>query len=156
MTTLQAEPRIIAKKKHIGTVPHLPDPVAVVEQVITEERAQRPTKPERPMSYSTIAELVCETFGVSVEDCASTTRHKRVVLAREVTIVLAREFTLLSFPEIARKMSRPNHSTVITAHQRYEKTKDQMIEWNYIHFAKWQWVNLIRSQLLDRLDPKPM
>jgi hypothetical protein len=156
MTTLQAEPKQIAKKKHIGIVPHIPDPVAKVEAIITEERAQRPTKPTRPMSYSTIAELVCETFGVSVEDCASTTRHKRVVLAREVTIVLAREFTLLSFPEIARKMSRPNHSTVITAYQRYEKTREQAVVWGHINFSKAEWVNLIRSQLLDRLDPKPM
>ena len=156
MTTLQEPPSIVAKKKIIGTIPHIPDPVAQVEIIIAEERAQRPTKPIRPMSYSTIAELVCETFGVTIEDCAGTTRHKRVTLARELTVVLAREFTTLSFPEIARKMGRPNHSTVITAKQRYEKTKEDMLEWNYIHFAKWQWANLIRSQLLDRLDPRPM
>ena len=157
MTTLQSPPRLIAKKKALpGTIPSLPDPVAVVEQVIAEEKAQRPTKPIRPTSYMTVATIVCDNLGVTIEDCAGTTRHKRVTLARELTVVLAREFTTLSFPEIARKMGRPNHSTVICAKQRYEKTKEVVFEWNYIYFAKWQWANLIRSQLLERLDPRPM
>lgn len=157
MTTLQSPPRLIAKKKELpAPIPVLPDPVAVVEQVIAEEKAQKPTKPIRPMPYLTVATIVCENLGVTIEDCAGPTRHERVTLARELTTVLCREFTTLSYPEIARSMGKPNHSTVITAKQRYEKTKEDMLEWNYIHFAKWQWANLIRSQLLERLDPRPM
>src|SRR4051812_17291077 len=45
-------------------------------------------------------------------------RHKRVVMARAVTTYLARALTTLSYPEIARAMGRPNHSTVVTACQR--------------------------------------
>ena len=40
------------------------------------------------------------------------------MLTRGLIVTLAREFTTLSYPEIARGMKRPNHSTVITAFNR--------------------------------------
>lgn len=49
------------------------------------------------------------------------TRHPRVVMARAIITHLARQLTTLSYPEIARAIGRPNHSTVITAFQRFAK-----------------------------------
>jgi chromosomal replication initiator protein len=53
-----------------------------------------------------------------MHDFLGSGRHKRVVLARSLTVLLARRLTTASFPEIARAMGRPNHSTIVTAHQR--------------------------------------
>lgn len=47
-----------------------------------------------------------------------------MVLARGLSALLAREMTNLSFPEIARAMGRPNHSTVITAMNRMKSQLD--------------------------------
>jgi chromosomal replication initiator protein len=44
-----------------------------------------------------------------------------VVLARAVSTALARRLTSASYPEIARAIGRPNHSTVITAHRRLDR-----------------------------------
>jgi hypothetical protein len=160
MTTLQAEPRIIAKKKYIGTAPHLPDPVATVEKMIEERHAEAVAVVKcKPMPYHAIASEVCNTLGAFHDTeygVVSKCRHERVVLAREIITVLCRQFTMMSFPEIARAMGRPNHSTVITAFQRFEKTQDVKLEWGYICFSKAEWLNLCRSKLFDRFDPRPM
>ena len=51
------------------------------------------------------------SFAQNLEDA-------RAVLARSLGSFLCRELTTLSYPEIARALSRPNHSTVITADKR--------------------------------------
>lgn len=75
----------------------------------------------RPMRVSQIVIEVCRTLGVSETDFKGTGRHKLVVLARAITVYLARKNTSASFPEIARAMNRPNHSSIITALQRLNK-----------------------------------
>jgi chromosomal replication initiator protein len=72
----------------------------------------------RPLRAEQIIAHVCLTLGVERSDLASTTRHKRVVLARAIITHACRELTTMSFPEIARALGRPSHSTVITAQQR--------------------------------------
>lgn len=72
----------------------------------------------RPLRAEQIIAHVCVTLGVERSDLASTTRHKRVVLARAIITHACRELTTMSFPEIARALGRPSHSTVITAQQR--------------------------------------
>lgn len=75
-------------------------------------------RPRRPVRVQAIMQLGCATLGVTIEELMGKGRHKRVVLTRAVTVLLARELTNHSYPEIARAMGRPNHSTVITAHKR--------------------------------------
>lgn len=72
----------------------------------------------RPVRMESIIDEVCRSLGVQIGDFVGRGRHKRVVLARAVTTYLARGLTTLSYPEIARAMGRPNHSTVVTACQR--------------------------------------
>lgn len=81
--------------------------------------------PGRPVSAMEILELVCGALGVDPSEALGRGRHKRVVLARSVAMHLARELTTLSYPEIATALSRPNHSTVITACQRVRKQIEQ-------------------------------
>lgn len=74
----------------------------------------------RMVRMDQIVEEVCRALGVSREEVSARGRHVRVVLARALSTHLARRLTTLSYPEIARALGRPNHSTVITAAQRLE------------------------------------
>lgn len=78
----------------------------------------------RPIAIRTIIEQVCKALSVDVGEFAGKGRHKRVVFARSVCAHLCRQITTQSFPEIARAMGRPNHSTVITAQRRLQKQLD--------------------------------
>ncbi|MBL0871168.1 MAG: ATP-binding protein [Phycisphaerales bacterium] len=76
---------------------------------------------QRAVRMADIVRRVCTRLNVEPEELASRGRHERVVLARALTTYLARKLTSLSYPEIARAIGRPNHSTVITAHRRLDK-----------------------------------
>jgi chromosomal replication initiator protein len=73
---------------------------------------------QRPVRGEEIISRVCEHLDVQAEELRANGRHPRVVLARAVITHLCRKLTTMSYPEIARSLGRPNHSTVITAHQR--------------------------------------
>ena len=75
-------------------------------------------RPRRPIQIESISANVCRSLRVDLGEMMGRGRHARVVLARSVVAYLSRRLTTLSFPEIARAMGRPNHSTVITAQKR--------------------------------------
>lgn len=81
-------------------------------------RGSGPARAARPIQVTQIAAEVCRTLRVDVGEMMGKGRHQRVVLARSLTAYLSRRLTTMSFPEIARAMARPNHSTVITACKR--------------------------------------
>ncbi len=76
------------------------------------------TRVRRPIPLETIVGEVCRCLTVDRAEFVGKGRHKRVVLARAVCGHLCRKLTTLSYPEIARGMGRPNHSTIITACKR--------------------------------------
>lgn len=76
--------------------------------------------PRQPVRLEEIVALVCQRLNVTMGEVAGRGRHPRVVLARAAATLLARRHTRASYPEIARALGRPNHSTVITAHQRLD------------------------------------
>lgn len=76
------------------------------------------TRSRRPVPIAVIQSEVARALCVDLGEMAGTGRHRRVVLARSIVVYLARRLTTLSFPEIAKAMGRPNHSSVITAHNR--------------------------------------
>ncbi len=81
--------------------------------------------PRRPIAVETIAAEVCQYLRVDMAELLGKGRHKRVVLARAMSTYLARTMTTRSYPEIARALGRPNHSTVITAYNRTMKQLDE-------------------------------
>jgi chromosomal replication initiator protein len=85
---------------------------------LAEGSAARAGAERRPVRLEAIRDEVCRTMRVEPTDLLGSGRHARVVLARGLIVRLARELTAMSFPEIARGLKRPNHSTVITAHKR--------------------------------------
>lgn len=76
------------------------------------------TRLRRPIRLNQILDEVCRSLDIEPADVLGRGRHRRVVLARAMTTLLARRITTCSFPEIARGLGRPSHSTVVTAHQR--------------------------------------
>ncbi|MDX2117953.1 MAG: DnaA/Hda family protein [Planctomycetota bacterium] len=89
--------------------------LALVRKAIGADAAPRV---RRPVPLGVIADEVCRQLQVQMTDLTGKGRHKRVVLARAMITHLSRKLTTHSFPEIARAIGRPNHSTVITAHKR--------------------------------------
>lgn len=76
---------------------------------------------KRPVRFQEIFDEVITTFHVERAEVMSKSRHRRVVFARTVIIHLARQLTTMSYPEIAKAMGRPNHSTIVTAAQRMSR-----------------------------------
>lgn len=78
----------------------------------------------RMVRLETVVERVCRTLRVERSELMGRGRHPRVVLARRLVAVLGREMTTASFPEIARVLGRPSHSTVFSAHRRIVRDID--------------------------------
>ncbi len=87
----------------------------------------------RIVQFQHVIDHVTSALQVPKEQVIGSSRHRHIVLARSLTIYLARNLTSLSFPEIAQKMSRKTHSTIITACQRVEKQLAQDISVNLPH-----------------------
>ena len=85
-----------------------------------------PVKPENVLNG------VCAYFGLDMKDLMSGRRQRTISLARSVAMYLIRKTTKLSFPEIAGKMGKRNHSTVISACRRIEKAaaKNERLAWS--------------------------
>ncbi|MBL8763370.1 MAG: AAA family ATPase [Phycisphaerae bacterium] len=79
--------------------------------------------PRRAVRLEEIIALVTSELSVSVEELTGRGRHERIVLARASIAVLARRLTTLSYPDLARGLGRPSHSTFVTAVQRLERSE---------------------------------
>jgi chromosomal replication initiation ATPase DnaA len=75
----------------------------------------------RPVSVNIIIEETCRALRVQPHNLYSTERHHRLGVARGLATMLMRELTTLSYPEIAKRLNRPNHSSVITAEERVNR-----------------------------------
>ncbi len=111
VTRVLAVRELLAESAPAGTVD-----VACVERALG--RSSRPATAKRPIRMEEIADAVCDTLGVSKAEVMGNGRHKRVVLARSMIALLARRLTTRSFPEIARDLRRPSHSSIVTACKR--------------------------------------
>ena len=91
---------------------------AWVDRLTRHDTAVAPVKPIR---CSLILKEVADALAVPVEQVLGRSRHRHVVLARTLFCYLSHKLTSLSYPEIARSIERRNHSTIITAVQRFKK-----------------------------------
>lgn len=114
LTRIAATANVITDRAEDGSIP-----MHIVERALSA--LGRATTPIRAIRFDHIRDAVCGTLEVEHKDLGESGRHKRVVMARAVITVLCKQMTTLSYPEIARKLGKTNHSTVITAHQRIAK-----------------------------------
>lgn len=75
-----------------------------------------------PVKIEKVIEAVCQRIGVTREELAGRSRHRRISLARSLIAFLAREMTTHSYPEIARALGRTNHSSVHAAANRLTRS----------------------------------
>jgi chromosomal replication initiator protein len=108
--------------------------------------AQRPAKPVR---MHVIIAQTCAAIGVEFADLGGKTRHKRVVLARSLVTYIARALTTQSFPDIARALGRPSHSTVITAYQRFCRQLEADEPVTLEHAAEPTTLSVLTRQLIE-------
>lgn len=107
------------KSLHPHTAPTPDEPVGhTLLNQLFNNTSKTPTK---PITIQKIINHVCKEMNVTSKEIFSPSRHRRVVLTRGLIITLARNLTNLSYPEIAKKLHRPNHSSIITADQSIKK-----------------------------------
>lgn len=114
LTRISATANVITDRTPEGAIP-----MHVVERAMSA--LGRSGMPVRAVRFDHVRDAVCATLEVEPKDLGASGRHKKVVLARAVITMLCKQMTTLSYPEIARKLGKTNHSTVITAHQRIVK-----------------------------------
>jgi chromosomal replication initiator protein len=101
--------------------------LAVVSHILSDLDRQHvaPTRPEY------ISAAVCQYFSIDAKDLASGKRQRTISLARSLAMFLIRKNSRLSYPEIAGKLGKRNHSTVISACRRIERAVkgNEKLEW---------------------------
>lgn len=85
-----------------------------------------------PVKPESVLNSVCGYFGLEMKELMSGRRQRTISLARSVAMYLVRKTSKLSFPEIAMKMGKRNHSTVISACRRIERAaaKNERLSWS--------------------------
>jgi len=76
-------------------------------------------------TYTLIESRICRVFGLSRLELHSNRRHKKVALARQAISYWTCRLTMLSLPEIGRRMSR-DHSTCLWGRDQYPKKRAKM------------------------------
>ena len=71
-----------------------------------------------------IERVVCDTFGVTVEDLRSSRRSRELVEPRMLAMFLARRHTRAAYAEIGRYFGGRNHATVISAEKKIQTALD--------------------------------
>jgi chromosomal replication initiator protein len=87
----------------------------------SRESERSPADASRPVRLDAIVQAGCALMGVGREELAGKGRHVRVVFARAIIAMVALRVTTASYPDIARAIGRPNHSTIVTAVTRLRR-----------------------------------
>ena len=85
----------------------------------------------RPVRAEQVFQAACEFFGLERGELMSGSRQRTIGLARSTSMYLVRKLTNLSYPDIAGRMGKRNHSTVISACRRVETSikKNEPVTW---------------------------
>lgn len=102
--------------KATRTIFRLPETVEIKPAEIP---AQATISAVKPLGSCDAIDFVVSGCGIAKESLGSRTRHPQVVWARRLIIRCLRDHTTLSYPELAKVLGRPNHSTIITAYFRF-------------------------------------
>lgn len=84
--------------------------------------------PRKYLSPGALLEATYDEAGIGLCDLWSHSRHENVVRARMALVAVARRRTLMSFPQINKKLlGRPSsgHSTSVTAFRRFGRDADK-------------------------------
>lgn len=80
---------------------------------------------DRRLSVEDIQKRVCEFYNVKMSDLLSSRRMQNIVLPRQVAMYLCKILTSKSLPEIGRKFSGKDHTTVLHAVRKIQEACSQ-------------------------------
>ena len=93
--------------------------------------------PTVPITIEQIQTTVAEYFGIALSDLYSSKKTKSVVVPRQVAMYLAKELTRYSYPEIATKFAKKDHTTVMHAVKKIAAERKTDSSLNYkIHVVE--------------------
>ncbi len=78
---------------------------------------------DKPITIEGIQKVVCEFFGLKLQDMKSKKRTKEVANARQVAMYLSKQFTSLSLSEIGKNFGGKDHATVLYACKQIEEKR---------------------------------
>jgi chromosomal replication initiator protein len=84
--------------------------------------AALPSPADADIDVRQIQEAVAARLGLSVDDILSPSRRAPIARARQLAMFLTRELTHLSLPQIAQAFNRRDHTTVMHAIRRVERS----------------------------------
>jgi len=73
------------------------------------------------ISFDKILEIVAGFYNIGVNDLIGTKRNKEIVLPRQVTMYLLRQELQYSYPQIALKIGKKDHTTIMHGCEKIEK-----------------------------------
>ncbi|TCK02912.1 chromosomal replication initiator protein DnaA [Phorcysia thermohydrogeniphila] len=99
------------------------------------------------ISIDEIKQVVCEMFGITLEQIDSSTRKKQIALARQIAMYLSRKFGNFSFPKIAAAFHKNDHTTVMHAVTKIEELRNENEEINHIILELEKRLNLLVGEV---------
>ena len=73
------------------------------------------------VSIERIQEVVCERFGMTIDELCSHRRSQNIVYPRQVAMYLSRELTDSSLPKIGKHFGDRDHTTVLHANAKIQR-----------------------------------
>lgn len=94
-------------------------------------------------SAQTIVKVVCEFYGITLNELLKKSRKTFLVKPRQIAMYLLREDTKASFPDIGSRLGGKDHSTVIHAYRKIieEVENNESVK---------QEINLIRERIYNK------
>jgi len=92
----------------------------------------------KPLNIETIQNLVAAHFNLNIHELLSPRRSRSLARPRQIAMYLAKQHTTKSLPDIGRKFSNRDHTTVIHAVKKIEELikKDNEIKQSIIEIKK--------------------
>ncbi len=105
--------RLIAHLKFYNLSPSVDVAVSALSSLISPKL--------KSISFDKIIEIVAGFYNIEVDELLGTKRTKEIVLPRQITMYLLRHELQYSFPQIATKIGKKDHTTIIYGCGKIEK-----------------------------------
>lgn len=143
-------PRLKARKIHRPQAVQSPTPLDIPpEQAVSEELAKLAPKNAHlppPKKLAKIIDAACKVCGITLDDLVSSRRAVGIVMARQIISVLGHQHTTYSYPIIAKAISRPNHSTLITSAQKYASDSGRVVTIGELSMTRYGWLIAVKLE----------
>ncbi len=96
----------------------------------------------KTISVEMVQKEVAEFFNLTINDLKNKSRHKNIIVPRQIAMYLARKLTVRSLPEIGAAFGGKDHTTILHAVKKVEEVllKDEQIR---------KIVEILKSSLLE-------